>query len=143
MSDIAISALDYYHDRLDSNKNVVFIDKMIDMMSILTIDGVEMKYNLLGKFIIEEKQFMWAWYMNGRGQKNNKTKLLMIYGLNMDSDTVSKAYVRRMITTNVHCGINEDVLTFIIALAAYFTKVDKLYQFEENGIIFYFGLYSI
>lgn len=147
MDNIIITALNYYFDRLkprDEANTIIFHDnQIIDLMPTVTVNGQLLKYNNIGIFQINTNTFTWAWHLNILKRNYIKTKQLLTYYVNNETETLQDAYIKRLLTSSTINDINSTTITTIISLATYLTKADFIVIQENKNILTFIGCYTI
>lgn len=143
MNNIILDALDYFHDRIKHNVTYSDANDNEGVMPVVTIDGVKMRYNILG-VITHDNDFIWAWYLPLPKREFTKSKLLIKYAIDMDILTLQDAYIKRILSTPIHNIENDNTnLKIILALGTYLTKAHKIAHRDMGDILEIIALYDI
>ncbi len=123
-----INALDYYNTitKIDKDKEIKFTDELHNFLPICYIKEndkfTKKMYNIIGYYLYDYEQFIWAWYTNTKSDLYVKTKQLVLHGINTEPITMSDLYIKKILTSNKIKTKNDNLLEIILAISCYLTK---------------------
>lgn len=145
MNSTILDSLDYLH----SIKNIPYnelklTDELHNLLPIAYIKQgdkfVKKVYNLIGVYLKEQEEFIWAWNTNIYKYFHAKTNQLILHGINIEPTTMGDFYLRKILTTGKIKTNNEYILKIIMGIACYLTKAHG-YIFEHDSSHNYLRLF--
>jgi hypothetical protein len=136
MNSTILDSLDYYYSIKNIySKDMKLTDKLHNLLPVAFIkEGdtyIKKVYNLIGLYIPDSKEFIWAWNTNIYKYLHTKTNQIILHGINMEALTISDFYIKKILTTgNIR---KYHTLDIILALACYLTKAHAYsVKYSEN-----------
>jgi len=147
MNSTILDSLDYFHSikKIISNNNEIKLtDELHNLLPVAYVkEGdkfVKKVYNLIGIYLKEQEEFIWAWNTNIYKYLHTKTNQLILHGVNIEPLTMGDFYLKKILTTGKIKTNNDYIITIIMALGCYLTKAHA-YLFETNKHINYGSFY--
>lgn len=150
MNSTILDSLDYFYSikNLD-DAELKLTNELHNLLPIAYIKVgdkfIKKVYNLIGVYLNEQEEFIWAWNTNIYKYLHTKTNQLILHGINIEPITMPDFYVKKILTTGKIKSNNDYIITIIMALACYLTKAHA-YKFENRqgtNYSFFFVFYDI
>ncbi len=138
MNSTILDSLDYLHSIKDITENdIKLTDELHNLLPIAYIkDGdkyVKKVYNLIGVYLEEQAEFIWAWNTNNYKYLCIKTNQLILHGINIEPLTMGDFYLKKILTTGKIKTNNYYILKIIMGIACYLTKAHGyIFEYDPN-----------
>ncbi len=150
MNSTILDSLDYLHSIKYINQNdIKLTDNLHNLLPVAYIKEddkfVKKVYNLIGIYLKEQEEFIWAWNTNIYKYLHTKTNQLILHGINIEPSTMGDFYVKKILTTGKIKTNNDYILKIIMSLGCYLTKAHG-YHFENiptANYAYFFVFYDI
>ena len=149
MNSFILDSLNYYNklEKLDSSDFKWNKNELYNLMPVVYIkqNNIYIKniYNIIGIIDMENNIFHWAWSTNLPKYEHIKSDKLISYGVNIESKTLLDTLIKKILTSSKINIVNEFQSIYIMAIATYLTKVDRIIVIPNNNFMIYYGLYNI
>jgi len=150
MNSTILDSLDYFHSIKSISANELKLtDELYNLLPVVYIkEGdkfVKKVYNLIGIYLREQEEFIWAWHTNIYKYLHTKTNQLILHGINIEPLTISDFYIKKILTTGKIKTNNDYIIKIIAALASYLTKAHAyFFENDENkNYVSFFVFYDI
>ena len=147
MNSTILDSLDYYYSiKVFSDNDLKLTDELHNLLPIAYIKDddkfVKKVYNLIGIYLKEQEEFIWAWNTNLYKYLHTKTNQLILHGINIEPLTMNDFYIKKILTTSKINTKNDYLLIIIIALTCYLTKANayafgKSDKYYDSIFVFY------
>ncbi len=134
---------------INPDSEMKFTDKFHNLLPIVYIkegDKFTKKvYNIIGYFLTEQEEFIWAWNTNIYKYLHTKTNQLILHGINIEPITMSDFYIKKLLTNSCINTKNNNIGDIIISLGCYLTKAHGylLQHDPKNNYSVFYVFYDI
>jgi hypothetical protein len=150
MNSTILDSLDYFHSIKNISENEIKLtNELYNLLPIAYVkEGdkfVKKVYNLIGIYLEEQEEFLWAWNTNFYKYLHTKTNQLILHGINIEPINMDDFYLKKILTTGKIKTNNDYIITIIMALSCYLTKAHA-YIFEgtkKENYASFFVFYDI
>jgi len=138
MNSTILDSLDYLHSiKQIAGSEIKLTDELHNLLPIAYIkEGdkfVKKVYNLIGVYLNEQEEFIWAWNTNYYKYLHTKTNQLILHGINIEPLTMGDFYLKKILTTGKIKTNNDYILKIIIGIACYLTKAHGyIFDYDLN-----------